>query len=109
MSERNGEPGASILVPFIDHLRYERRLSPRTLEAYRDDLEAYLAWLHEQGLVDPRRADSGHVRAYAAARHRRGPSPKSLQRALSAIRVWYRYLLREGQATVNPADSVQAP
>jgi integrase/recombinase XerC len=109
MSERSGEPGASVLEPFIDHLRYERRLSPRTLKAYRDDLEAYLSWLDEQGLADPRRADSGHVRGYAAARHRRGLSPKSLQRALSAIRAWYRYLLREGQAEVNPADAVQAP
>ena len=109
MSERNSEPGASVLAPFIDHLRYERRLSPRTLEAYRDDLEAYLAWLAGQGLADARRVDSGHVRAYAAARHRRGLSPKSLQRALSAIRAWYRYLLREGETAVNPADAVRAP
>ncbi len=109
MTARSGEAGAPVLAPFLDHLRYERRLSPRTLKAYHDDLEAYLAWLDGQGVADPRRADSGHVRAYAAARHRRGLSPKSLQRALSAIRAWYRYLVREGETEVNPADPVRAP
>jgi integrase/recombinase XerC len=53
--------------------------------------------------------DSQVVRQYAAARHRAGLAPKSLQRHLSAIRTWFRFRLREGDAKGNPADGVQAP
>mgnify|MGYP000464678861 FL=1 len=53
--------------------------------------------------------DSQHIRSYAATRHRQGLAPKSLQRHLSAIRAWYRFLLREGRVQTNPADGVRAP
>lgn len=99
----------AVLRGFLDYLHYERRLSPRTLSSYRRDLEEFLQWTGEQNLADPRRADSQHIRAYAAYRHRRGLSPKSLQRHLSAIRAWYRYLLREGRVKANPASGVRAP
>jgi len=97
------------LVAFLDYLHYERRLSPRTLSGYRRDLEGFLAWLGEHGVDDWARVDSQHVRSYAAGRHRQGLSPKSLQRHLSAIRAWFRFLLREGGVRANPADGVRAP
>jgi integrase/recombinase XerC len=49
------------------------------------------------------------VRAHVAAAHRGGLAGKSLARRLSAIRSFYRYLLREGRARTNPADGVRAP
>jgi integrase/recombinase XerC len=97
------------LAPFLDYLHYERRLSPRTLTAYRRDLGDFLAWLAEQGIGDCTRVDSRQVRNYAAGRHRKGLSPKSVQRHLSAIRAWFRYLLREGAVRTNPAEGVRAP
>jgi integrase/recombinase XerC len=97
------------LDAFFDYLHYERRLSPRTLAGYRRDLEDFLAWLVDHRIADWDRVDSQHVRSYAAARHRQGLSPKSLQRHLSAIRAWFRYLLRERQVTANPAEGVRAP
>ncbi len=101
------EPAA--LTRFLEHLRYERVLSPRTLDGYRRDLKAFVAWLGTQGVTEPIRADSAHIRRYAAARHQQGLSPKSLQRHLSALRAWYRFLLRDGAVRVNPADGVRAP
>ena len=97
------------LTAFFDYLHYERRLSPRTLAGYRRDLQEFLAWLNEQDASDWARVDSQHVRSYAASRHRQGLSPKSLQRHLSAIRAWFRFLLREGRVNTNPADGVRAP
>ncbi|MCG6966422.1 MAG: tyrosine recombinase XerC [Chromatiaceae bacterium] len=102
-------PSDPALAAFLDHLHYERRLSPRTLASYRSDLEEFLAWLRGHDVVDWTQVDSQQVRGYAAARHRQGLAPKSLQRHLSAIRAWYRYLLRERQVQVNPADGVRAP
>ncbi|MCB1722898.1 MAG: tyrosine recombinase XerC [Gammaproteobacteria bacterium] len=106
-AERDGDHPT--LAAFLDHLHYERRLSPRTVGAYRRDLDEYLHWLDDQQISDPRRVASAQVRAYSAFRHRRGLAPKSLQRHLSAIRAWYRFLLREGQIKINPADGVRAP
>jgi integrase/recombinase XerC len=100
------DPG---LDAFLDYLHYERRLSPRTLTAYRRDLGNFLDWLGEQGISDWTRVDSQQVRNYAAGRHRQGLSPKSLQRHLSAIRAWFRFLLREGGVRTNPAEGVRAP
>jgi len=97
------------LAAFLDYLHYERRLSPRTLAGYRHDLEEFLCWLRAHARADWARVDSQHVRNYAAIRHRQGLSPKSLQRHLSAIRAWYRYLLREGRVKTNPAEGVRAP
>lgn len=105
----DGSRTAAALGAFLDYLHYERRLSPRTLAGYRRDLEDFLAWLRELGVDDGAHVDSQHVRRYAAARHRQGLSPKSLQRHLSAIRSWFRFLLRERQVASNPAEGVRAP
>lgn len=102
-------PDDPTIAEFLDYLRYERRLSPRTLASYRRDLDDFLAWLTASGVEQPQRADAQHVRGYAAYRHRRGLAPKSLQRHLSSIRAWYRYLLREGRIGANPAEGVRAP
>ncbi len=98
-----------LLRAFLDYLHYERRLSPRTLTGYRHDIEDLLAWLRDHGDLDPLTVDSQKIRAYAADRHRGGLTPKSLQRHLSAVRAWYRYLLREGRVLNNPADGIRAP
>ena len=105
-SDADAKPASLSL--FLDYLRYERRLSPHTIDGYRRDLQAFLDWLNGND-IDPARVDSQHIRRYAANRHQQGLAPKSLQRHLSTIRAWYRFLLREGKVQVNPADGVRAP
>lgn len=107
--EPETSPVDTVLSPFLDYLHYERRLSAQTRSSYRRDLNDFLSWLGEQGTRDPARVDSQRIRDYAAYRHRTGLAPKSLQRHLSAIRAWFRYLLREGRIESNPADGIRAP
>ena len=94
---------------FLDHLAHERRLSGNTIAAYRRDLGDFAAEMKRLGIDDPRRIDEHHVRGLIARRHREGLGPRSIQRLLSAIRSYYRYLLREGLADGNPAVAVKAP
>ena len=94
---------------FLDYLAHERRLSPNTVVAYRRDLDAFAAELDRLGIDDPRRVDEHHVRGLIARRHREGLGPRSIQRLLSAVRSYYRYLMREGRADGNPAAAVKAP
>ncbi|MGD8379346.1 MAG: tyrosine recombinase XerC [Gammaproteobacteria bacterium] len=94
---------------FVGHLGNERRLSPHTLSNYRRDLEALVRWCAGQGLDDWKRLTVHEIRAWVAARHRQGMAPRSQQRALSSVRTFFNYLLREGAVTDNPAADVPAP
>src|SRR6478736_7509998 len=93
---------------YLEHLRVERRMSPHTLDGYRRDLEGLRAWATEQG-ADVETLHTEQLRAFIASEHRRGLSPKSLQRRLSACRSFYRWLLRHGRIQANPAQGVRAP
>ena len=105
------EPGPlqARLSGFIDHLGHERRLSPATVKSYQRDLEQFLSWLAEYGTSAPDKINQHLVRAWVASRHRQSISGKSLQRQLSSLRTFFRYLLREGVMTHNPAEGVRAP
>ena len=94
---------------FLKHLRTERRLSEHTVTAYRRDLRAFAGFLEAEGVDCWAAVDSFVVRRFAAACHRRGSSPRSIARRLSAVRSLFGYLLREGLARANPALGIRAP
>jgi integrase/recombinase XerC len=94
---------------FIQHLRYERRLSPLTCKHYRRDLIALDRFCDEIGREGWSALDSEDIRAFSGTSYRRGLSARSIQRRLSAARTFYRYLLREKQVKKNPVASVPAP
>lgn len=94
---------------FEAHLRDERRFSPLTCRHYRRDLEQLDAYRKSQNLARWDALDAHDIRAFAASRHRAGLSGRSIQRLLSAIRSFYRYLIREGAARHDPAADVTAP
>jgi integrase/recombinase XerC len=94
---------------FLAHLQVERRMSPHTLDGYRRDLQALEEWAARSGAGGVEALHDADIRAFVAAEHRRGLSPKSLQRRLSAVRSFYRWLLRHGRIAANPAAGVRAP
>ena len=94
---------------FLDYLHHERGLSPRTRAAYKRDLDQYADELKYLDLQDPCKVNEHQVRSIIARLHRRGLGPRSLQRLLSALRSFYRWLMREGLADHNPATAVKAP
>ncbi len=94
---------------FLSHLQVERRMSAHTLDAYRRDLDALSAWAAEQGVDDLAAVHTEQLRAFVAAEHRRGLSPKSLQRRLSACRSFYAWLLKHGRIAASPAAALRAP
>ncbi len=94
---------------FIRHLEYERRLSPLTCKNYRRDLERFVEYLDSAGVAGWDGVDSEHVRAFSAACFRKGLSPRSIQRRLSAARSFFRFLIREKTVATNPVTSVASP
>ena len=74
----------------------------------RRDLEALSLWATDNGQA-VERLQADHIRAFVAAEHRRGLTPKSLQRRLSACRSFYAWLLRNGRIAASPAAAIRAP
>lgn len=93
---------------FLAHLNHERGLSQHTIQNYSRDLHNFAEFLDQEHISWEKVSDH-HVRGFVAARHRKGASGKSLQRALSAIRTFYHYLIREHQAENNPALDIVTP
>ncbi len=94
-----------MIEDYLSHLQVERRVSVHTLDGYRRDLHALVAWAPGD-VVGLAEAD---IRAFVASEHRRGLSPKSLQRRLSAVRSFYQWLLKHGRVVANPASGIRAP
>ncbi|WP_303721009.1 tyrosine recombinase XerC [Malonomonas rubra] len=97
------------LVNFEKHLSVERNLSPRTVEAYVRDLRQFRNFVETAGLAD---ALTGInlllVRRYLAELHGRC-SRTSIARKLSALRVFFRYLVRERVLLTSPLDGLLTP
>ena len=100
---------AQRIEQFLHHLNVERRLSPHTLSNYRRDLEQAYGFFATQHISKWKEITAHQLRALVAARHRGGLNGRSLQRLLSALRSFYRYLLREGVVGTNPAVGIRAP
>ena len=103
------ERAHQFLEKFLRHLGAERQLSPLTLRHYRRDIDQCMTYCDSAGIVGWDGLTTAEVRGWVAAMHRRGLSGKSVQRALSALRSFYRYLLREQLVTHLPANGVTAP
>ncbi len=99
----------TLLAEFERHLRDERRLSPHTANNYRRDLETVVSFCREQGIDQWSALRPPQVRAYAAQIHRKGLGGRSIQRRLSSLRSFCRFLIRQGHLSSNPAQDIRAP
>jgi integrase/recombinase XerC len=104
-----GETPRTYVDAFIRHLADEKRHSPRTCDSYQRDLLALLYWLEQNNTDEWPVLTHHHLRRYVAHLSSRKLSGRSIARHLSAIRRFYRYLLREGVAKDNPALDIRAP
>ncbi|MGH7571302.1 MAG: site-specific tyrosine recombinase [Gemmatimonadota bacterium] len=94
------------LEAFVEYLVLERGLAPRTIEAYRSDIERYLAFAGETGR-DP--GERGTVRAWLEHLHGRGLSPSTQSRRLTSLRGFFRFLVAEGRVMTDPTEAVEPP
>jgi len=105
---------AAEVVRWLSYLEAERRMSPKTVEAYRRDVFQFLAFMAEHlggrpslpALAELAPAD---VRAFMAARRADGIGGRSLMRALAGVRSFARFLERNGKGTVAALAAVRAP
>src|SRR5258708_3489701 len=102
------------MTRWLSHLRAERRLSPKTLEAYARDLRQCLAFLAEHWGTQVTLArfsalEASDVRAFMAMRRADDIGGRSLMRALAGLRSFGRFLEREGKGKVGALSAIRAP
>jgi integrase/recombinase XerC len=105
---------AAEIAGWLEHLGAERRLSPKTLEAYRRDVLQFLRFLarHLGGapsLAALAALKPADVRAFMAARRAEGIGSRSLMRTLAGTRAFARFLERSGKGKLGALAAVRAP
>jgi integrase/recombinase XerC len=91
---------------YLAHLAREKNYSRHTLLAYGRDLDGFSSTSGVRSWSECRAHD---VRAFIARLARRGASPRTIARALSAVRAFFAFLERTGLVTANPAANVRPP
>jgi integrase/recombinase XerC len=102
------------MTRWLAHLRGERRLSPKTLEAYARDIRQCLAFLSQHWgsrvtLSQFAALEASDVRAFMAMRRADDIGSRSLMRALAGLRSFGRFLEREGKGKVGALSAIRAP
>jgi integrase/recombinase XerC len=93
---------------FLSYLRFEKRYSPHTVASYDNDLKQYDLFCNQAGSTGFV-LDSSIIRMWVVSLLDQGISPRSVNRKLSSLKSFARYLMRQGIISVNPLNKVLKP
>jgi len=97
---------------FINYLHYEKNYSAHTLSGYARDIiqfESYIKENTENTLFDPKLVDSDQIRNWIVFLLDAGLSPSSVNRKLSSLKSFFKYLIRQGELADNPIRLIVGP
>jgi integrase/recombinase XerD len=94
---------------FDDFLNLEQGSSPRTVEAYRRDIERLVDYATVKGALSPVDITSRMLREFVYQLKDIGLAPSSIRRNISAVRTYFRFLLAEGAAARDPSERLETP
>lgn len=94
---------------FLSYLAVEKGLTRNTLEAYSRDIVRYLDYLERTRIADPCTITPLQVAGFIAALMEEGLAPRSRARTLSALRMFHKFLVREGYCATNPTAIIESP
>ncbi len=98
------------LEKFLQYLQYEKAYSSHTVLSYRNDIEQFSAFLvAESGEENLAKADANQVRLWIVELMANGLNARSVNRKLSALKSFYRFLIREGVVQKTPTKNIISP
>lgn len=94
---------------YLGYLAVERGSSDNTVAAYGRDLERYVAWLAERGVSDPEDVTRPLVEGHVAALVEAGLAPASVERAVSAVKGFHRFMVADEICSAFPTSDLPLP
>ena len=92
-----------MITHFLEYLRKEKNYSEKTVEAYANDLQGFESFLKEVYAKNLEKAETKDIRRWMVYLSSRGYAPGSVNRKLTSLRSFYKFLLRTGVVKSNPA------
>lgn len=95
---------------FLQYLKGEKRASEHTVQAYRRDLEQFFSYIQSQsGVQSPSEVTHRHIRSWMISLLENGTQQRSINRKLSSLRSFFKFLISRGVLTENPVSKVPKP
>ena len=97
---------------FLDYLRYERNYSVQTIRSYRNDLTLFRTYVTEQvgsEEFDPKTVDKELVRSWVVDLMDHQMMPRSVNRKLSSLRSFFKFLMIQGVIQIDPMQIIHGP
>lgn len=100
-----------LINSFLDYLRYERNYSKCTIDAYSRDLRQFEGYVKtkKEDRFDPNEIDADLVRSWIVCLMDKKMSPASVNRKLSSLKSFFKFLIKQGVVSVNPLRLVVGP
>ena len=106
MSLKNPQP----FLAFLDYLKFEKRYSPHTITSYQTDLTDFYDYLEIQyGSLQAEKISPSIVRSWLASIKEDGLQSRSINRKISSLKSYFKYLLKAGLIEHTPMASVISP
>lgn len=99
----------SLVDDFCSYIASEKGLALNTIEAYQRDVERFIAYLCENGVTEILSVDQPHIVSFLGTLHDKDYATATISRALISIKVFFRFLKREGIVPANIAFYLETP
>lgn len=96
---------------FIQYIKFEKRYSPHTVSAYQSDLDQFMRFIHEpdEPIAHPSEITHHQIRNWMVELMNEGLTSTSINRKVATLRKYFKFLLQEGEITVNPTSKIVVP
>jgi len=95
---------------FFQYIEFEKRFSPHTISAYRSDLEQFTNFIKFTFDIETAtEVAHPHVRSWIVDLLGKGNSARSINRKLSSLKTYFKFLLKQGGIKTSPMAKVVAP
>ena len=107
--DQNKDEVLKIINPYLEHLKYEKKYSDYTVQSYKDDLIEYFLFINKEGLKY-NKIKYSDIRFYLMyLKDDKKDNNSSIDRKLSTLRGYYKYLANENVVDTNPFKLVNGP
>jgi integrase/recombinase XerC len=95
---------------YLSYLNLQKRFSPLTAESYTLDLNQFFSFIQEEiAGITLEKVTGIHIRSFVSAQMDKGLSPATVNRKLSALKSFFKYLVRQGTLNQNPSQNISGP